>query len=561
MPVESHESSRRSALFALALVLVAFAAYSPVLRAGFIWDDDDYVENNLTLRTPDGLQRLWFDLDATPQYYPLVHTSFWLEYRLWGLDPTGYHVVNLLLHVAAALLLRRLLAKLGLPAAVAWGAAAVFVLHPVHVESVAWITERKNVLSTVFYLGAATAFLKSGPWIERARNRAPSPTWFALSLLLFACALLSKTVTASLPVALLLVIWWKRGKLERRDLLAVSPFLALGAAFGLLTLWLEKHHVGAVGDEWGLSPVERLLVAGRALWFYAGKLFRPARLTFIYPRWQIDSAVAWQYLFPLAAAAVAASLWFARRRIGRGPLTAALFFAVTLTPALGFFDVYPMRYSFVADHFQYLASIGPIVLITALVLRLAQPVAGRSGRAMAVLPAAALLVLAVMTWQQTHVYHDRETLWTDTLAKNPGAGMAHSNLAGVLDSQGRTDEALFHFREALRIVEESSFKVDYALAHNNVGFALLRTGEIQLAVQHLNRALEIDPGHARAHNNLGVVCESEGRLEEAIVHFRLALQRKPDYAKARTNFERVQAALTRKAARVARMPERSSEAS
>jgi hypothetical protein len=387
------------------------------------------------------------------------------------------------------LLLRRLLAALGLPAAVAWGAAAVFALHPVHVESVAWITERKNVLSAVFYLGSAATFLRSGPWLERERSRGWSAAWFVFSLALFGCALLSKTVTASLPVALLLVIWWKRGTLTRRDLLAVAPFVALGVAFGLLTLWLEKHHVGATGDEWALSPVERILVAGRALSFYAAKLIRPARLTFIYPRWQVDAAATWQYLFPLAAGAVVAGLWFARERIGRGPLVAVLFFVLTLVPALGFFDVYPMRYSFVADHFQYLASIGLIVLITTALLDAARRASGLLGRAMSLLLLLVLPLLAMRTWNQAHVYHDRETLWRDTLAKNPTAGMAHSNLAGVLDAQGKFDEALFHFREALRIVEESDFKVDYALAHSNVGFALQRKPDYEKARRNLDRAL------------------------------------------------------------------------
>ncbi|HOW19171.1 MAG TPA: O-GlcNAc transferase, partial [Phycisphaerae bacterium] len=336
---------------AAGLLLLALAVYIPAMRGGFVWDDDDYVTENRTLRSLDGLGRIWFDIRATPQYYPLVFTSFWLEYHLWDSRPGGYHVVNILLHGTSAVLLWLVLRRLAVPGA--WFAAAVFAVHPVHVESVAWITERKNVLSGVFYLSAALVWLRFAgldcPRAAEPRRR----SLYAIGLFLFACALLSKSVTASLPAALLLVLWWKRGRIARGDFLPLVPFFALGAVMGLITAWVERHHVGAEGAEWALSAAERCLIAGRALWFYAAKLIWPVRLTFIYPRWPIDSGVWWQYLYPIAAVAAIGLLWGLRRRIGRGPLVAVLFFAITLAPALGFFDVYPMRYSFVADHFQY----------------------------------------------------------------------------------------------------------------------------------------------------------------------------------------------------------------
>ena len=340
----------------------------PALRGGFNWDDDAYVTNNLTLRSVHGLSQIWGQLTATPQYYPLVFTSFWLEYHLWGLNPLGYHVVNVLLHALAAMLLWRVLVRLQLPGA--WLAAGIFALHPVAVESVAWVTERKNVLSAVFYFAAALAYLR---WRDdgttttglRATSSWRSLVLYLLSLALFICALFSKTVTASLPAALLLVIWWKHGRIAGRDVWPLLPFFVAGAALGLVTSWLERTHVGANGPEWALSFFDRCLIAGRALWFYAGKLFWPANLTFIYPRWQIDPGIWWQWLFPAAAIALVMILWSLRGRIGRGPLVAVLFFAGTLLPALGFANVYPMRYSFVADHFQYLASVGLIVLAAA----------------------------------------------------------------------------------------------------------------------------------------------------------------------------------------------------
>jgi len=514
------------------------------MRAGFIWDDDEYVEQNLTLRTTAGLARIWFDTTATPQYYPLVHTTFWIEYRLWGLDSTGYHVVNILLHGAASLVLFLVLCEVGFPAGIAWAAAAVFALHPVNVESVAWITERKNVLSALLYLCAGLAFLRCGPWTT-SRTGPRSVGLYTLSLLLFLGALLSKTITSSLPLALLLILWWKRGRVLWRDTVWVAPMFFVGAVLGLHTLWLERSHVGALGDEWSFSLLERTLVAGRAVWFYFGKILWPAQLTFIYPRWSIDTAAPGQYLFPLAALSALAVLWALRARIGRGPLVGALFFVVTLSPAIGFFDVYPMRYSFVADHFQYLACIGLIVSFVALGDRCTRR-AGRLRHPAAIgLLATGLVVLGLLSWDQSHVYRDRETLWRDTLAKNPAAGMAHSNLAGELDRQGRLDEALIHFREALRLVESAQIKIDYAQAHNNVGYALLRKGRVGEAVPHLLRALEIDPGHALANNNLGVVLEQAGRIEEAVGHYTRALRRKPDYGNAQANLARAQAALGR----------------
>jgi hypothetical protein len=347
---------------ALALVVMTLVAYAPALRDGFVWDDDQHVTENPTLTSLAGLQRIWLDPTALPQYYPMVHTTFWVERHLWGLRPFGYHLVNVLLHLANAFLLWYLLEHLAVRGA--WLAAAIFALHPVHVESVAWITERKNVLSGLFYLLAGACFLRFLGLLGGVTRRW---SWYVAGFVLFLCALLSKTVTATLPLALFLVLWWKRDRVRGRDVAPLVPPLAVGVAFGLVTLWIERHHVGAQGDLFTLSPLSRWLLAGRALWFYASKIVWPSRLSFFYPRWPVDPAVGWQYLFPLAAASVVVSLWVARRRIGKAPSAAVAFFAVTLFPALGFFDVYPMRFSWVADHFVYLASAGLIALVAAAV--------------------------------------------------------------------------------------------------------------------------------------------------------------------------------------------------
>ncbi|MEW6742491.1 MAG: tetratricopeptide repeat protein [Planctomycetota bacterium] len=521
-------------LVPLVLLAAVLLAYAPVWRAGFVWDDPEYVVNNPTLRDLDGLARIWFSL-STPQYYPLVFTTFWAEFQLWGLYPLGYHLTNVLLHAAGTILLWKLLRRLRAPAAL--GAAALFALHPVHAESVAWITERKNVLSLVFYLAAAHAYLRwavpapevGAPGRRRARGLSP----YLVALALFVAALLSKTVTCTLPLALILVIWWKKGRLAWRDLAPLLPFFVVGAALGVTTATLEKTHVGAQGDEWSLGLLERALLAGTVPWFYVSKLVWPFGLTFVYPHWTIDAADPQWYLSPLATVGVVSVLFLVRARIGRGPLTAALFFLASLFPALGFFNVYPMRFSFVADHFQYLASIGPLTLLVALLSTAAGRLSARAiplGRGAAI---AALLVLVGLTWKQASIYRDIETLWRDTLAKNPSAWIAHSNLGEVLVAQGRIDEALLHCETALRLNR------DLPEAHGNLANALYLKGRFEEALAHQHEVARLDPENVKILSNMGATLEAMGRLEEARASFEEALRRAPDYATAHFNLGNV----------------------
>jgi hypothetical protein len=305
---------------------VVTVAYLPALRAGWVWDDDYYVTNNPTLNSLEGLKRIWFEIGAVPQYYPLVHTSFWVEHRVWGLRPLGYHLDNVLLHAVAAVLLWRVLVLLEVPGA--WVAAALLAVHPLHVESVAWVTERKNVLSGVLYLSAGLVYLRF------ALRKPTALSWdmYLLSLLLFIGALWSKTVTCSLPAAILLVIWWKRGRITLKDVTPLIPFFIIGIGAALLTGWMEKHVVGAQGPEWQINFGQRCIIAGRALWFYLGRLIFPWPLMFIYPRWEVRASDWALYVFPVSAMAVLIGLILARKRIGRGPAIAALVFAGTLFP-------------------------------------------------------------------------------------------------------------------------------------------------------------------------------------------------------------------------------------
>jgi hypothetical protein len=357
-------SRSRAWLFGLLLAAVTIFMYQPAWNGGFLWDDDAYVTNNELLTAPDGLRRIWFSLDSPSQYFPLVYSTFRIEHALWGLNPFGYHWINLLLHVANALLVWRMLARLHVPGA--WLAGAIFALHPVQVESVAWITERKNVLMGFFFLLTLLA------WVAFVDERTKRPwRFYGLALILYVLALSAKTTACTLPAALLVILWLQKKAINKRRLSQVVPFLILGIGMGLLAVWWERYHQGTRGVLFALGPIERLLIASRAVWFYLGTLIWPSNLTFIYPKWNISPAHPLDYAGLLAGIALCAVIYFARRYVGRGVEVAAAFFVATLSPVLGFIMLYTFRYTFVADHYQYLASIGPIALASAGVATLA----------------------------------------------------------------------------------------------------------------------------------------------------------------------------------------------
>jgi tetratricopeptide (TPR) repeat protein len=536
-------------LLVMVLLCATLGAYLPAIGGGFVWDDDDHVWRNSTLRTPSGLIQIWTDIGATPQYYPLVFTTFWVEYQLWGPEPLPYHLLNVLLHAANALLLWIALRRLALPGA--WLAAALFALHPVHVESVAWITERKNVLSSLFYLLGLLAYLRFEPVTDEESPEARRWGFYALALASFCLALLSKSVTCSLPAAILLLIWWKRGRLTRRSVSPTLPFFALGLAMAVVTVWTETYTIGTNKLELGLSFIDRLLIAGRAVWFYLGKLIWPAELIFMYPRWVIDATAAWQWVFPLTAVCVVLALWLARARIGRGPVVAALFFGGTLVPALGFIDVYPMLYSFVADHFQYLASIGPISALAAggtltwhrmtesaerSQLRLEGPWMRALGPAIA---AILLALLTAQTWRQTQMYEDIVTLWHVTIDRNPGAIMARTNLAYEVRQQGRLEAATEMLRRALELDRALAHPRVWAVTHYNLGNNLWREEDFEGAIEQYENALKAFPAYAEPQRALGSLYWKLGRLEESRAAYRAYLKLRPDDKRARVELHRL----------------------
>jgi Tfp pilus assembly protein PilF len=560
--VESNRDRRAGLAAAMLLVSMTVVAYVPVFSAGFVWDDDYHVTENRNLRSLDGLRRLWFQPSrpgqlVTPQYYPLTHTTFWLEHQLWDDDPFGYHVVNVLLHACSALLLWTILRRLRMPGA--WVAAAIWAVHPVMVESVAWVTERKNVLSGVFYWAAILAYARfDGLFEDEPRPRRLG--WYAAAFVAFACALLSKTVTSTLPAAVLLLTWCKRGTIRAKDVWPLLPFFLAGAGMGSVTAWMERHVVGATGADWNLTLAERVLIAGRAVCFYASKLLVPVGLSFNYERWDLDPSAAWQWALPAAVAAASLVLFAWRRRIGRAPLAAWLFFVGTLAPALGFFDVYPMRFSFVADHFQYLASAGAIVLVVHGVAVATRHVARRS---MATVTALVLVGLVALTAARARAFHDSEALWRDTLAENPRSWLAYLNLERHYASAGRLDLAVDAVRAALALRpndpkaisqlaldlsrlgrrDEARREHERAIetephdagAIYNYGQDLARWGEIDAAEQRYREAIELDPTLLGVHNNLGLLLADRGDVAAAMALYEQELAIDPESTRTLTN--------------------------
>jgi tetratricopeptide (TPR) repeat protein len=537
------------------LVALTFLMYMPAICGGFIWDDVALITENRVIRAEDGLHRLWLTTQAD-DYYPLTGSLWWLEWRLWGKSATGYHVVNVLLHGANAVLVWLILTRLKVPGA--WVAGCVFALHPVNVATAAWISEQKNTLSMLFFAVAILSYLR---FYDQGRWR-----WYACSLGAFLLAELSKAAVVMLPVVLLGCVWWTRRRILWKDVLWSAPFFVLSLVWGLVTLWYQYHlalgEPVAGTDGFGF----RLAVAGCAPWFYLYKALVPFHLIAVYPRWQIDSS-RWVSYLPGALLVMGfLVLWWKRRTWGRPLLFGLGYFVVMLFPVLGLLKQGPYRLSVMADrwdHWQYYSTVGVIALAVAAGEAVCRRMAHRWPQGRTVAAVTALLVLAAATWQRAGVYAAEETLWRDTIAKNPRATAAYLNLGQALIKRGKTGEAIRCYEEALRIdpnfVEghsnlgialvqqgrlaeavghyEEALRINpaFAEAHNNLGTAFLRLGKLPEAIQQLEQALRLKPNYVDAHNNLGTALARAGRIPEAIAHWEQALRLRPDFAEAHNN--------------------------
>jgi tetratricopeptide (TPR) repeat protein len=576
--------TKRDWFFCLILAVITMMAYQPAWHGQLLWDDDNCTTPR-ELRSLDGLGRIWFQPRATAQYYPLLYTSYWVQQRLWGDSPSGYHLVNLLLHIGCVVLVLKILRFLKIPGAEL--AAIIFALHPVNVETVAWIAERKNTLSGLFGLAATLWYLKfdvrqdlyvasrdSSTPLHPAGNdeltggstpnhgpQGRGYTSYPLALVLFVLGLLSKTAIVTLPLAWLVIFWWKRGAISwRRDVVPTIPFFFLSAVAGLVTRWFENTGIGYKAGILEFSLLDRCLIAGRAFWFQLGKLLWPSNLTFVYPRWEINAGVWWQYLFPISVLALLFILWTLRRR-SRAALAGVLIYILLLLPSLGFLNIYFFVYSFVADHWQYLACLGIITPCASGIALLAE----RSKRWQGWLEPGVTLVIAgvlfVLTSHQSRMYSDIETLYRTTIARNPACWMAQVNLGNILYQANRIPEAMDLFDQARRFKPavayysignalflkgrtleaidqyKQALQIDpsYAEAHHNLGSALLLIGRTPEAIEHYEQALRIDPTFAGAHNNLGNALVQTGRVPEAIDHYKEALRIIPNSVDAHNN--------------------------
>ncbi len=521
------------------IVIAVVLAYLPVLSSGFVFDDDLMLTANRLIKAPDGLYRFWCTTEPA-DYWPVTNTTLWLEWRLWGMNPTGYHVTNLILHIAATLLMWAILRKLNIPGA--FFAALLFAVHPVNVESVAWISQRKNVLAMPFFLLSILWYLRqfslSGSDNAQYSRHTPCADpahgvsglligpWYWLSLLAFVMGILSKGSVVVLPVLLLGILWWLR-PLTKWDLARTAPFFVIAVLLAGVNVWFQTHGRGIEYRSAGF--VERLLGAGGVVWFYLYKAFLPLNLVFIYPQWHIESGNLLWWLPLVAALVVTPVLWWYREGWTRPILFAWGFFCVSLVPVLGFTDVGFMMYSLVSDHYQHIAIIGVIALAAAGWSEWRERAWGRVRTAAGGAAVAAAGTLMLLTYGQSQIYRNNIILYQATLEKNPECWLAQNNLGNILVNVGRPQEAIKQYEQALRL------KPDYAETYNNLGNALAATGRTEEAIKQYEQALRIQPDYNEAYNNLGTTLVDAGRAEEAIKYFEQALRIKPNDAETHYN--------------------------
>ncbi len=508
--------THRDITAAIGLALLVAVSYFPALTAGFIWDDIIFTEEPV-IHSWSGLWNIWFspsDIRKEGHYWPIVYTTFWLEHKLWGHAPLGYHLVNILLHIINTLLIWRLMKRFNVPAALA--IAALFAVHPLHVESVVWIIERKDLLSALFYLTAAHTWLRY--------NEAPHPLRYGAALLLFIAGLLSKSIVITLPVALLIWHWWAQGRIHRIDLLRLAPFFIIGLAITAADLSYYNQREPLDLDY---SIIERILIAARVLWFYAGKLLWPDDLIIIYPLWEIQAADLTGWLYVAAAAMLLAVLLY--RPWGRAPLAGILFYIITLSPVLGFIDYGFMQFSLVADRFQYLAGIGLIAILTGTAARGISRLNKTAQRTATGAFMVILAILGTLTWQQSKLYRDDLTFFSYILTHNPQARDASLNLGAALLRAGRLQEGLAASQTALQQ------RPDSATANAHLGYALLLMQRLDEAAVRLTRALELDPLNEQALDYLANIRFNQQRYEEAHTLYRTLLQVRPASAQTHLN--------------------------
>jgi protein O-mannosyl-transferase len=521
--------SRLLLLRAMLIGVAGFWVFAPALRGDWLMDDDMYLANNVLLHDPARLWKIWFAPGSLIEYYPIEASVQAVQWHLWHLDTLGYRLTNVLLHIVSALLIWRLLGKFEMR--YAWLGGLLFAIHPVVIESVAWISELKNTLSLPPFLLAMCAWLD---YEDRGR-----PRDYALALVLFLIAMLCKISMALFPLVILLYAWWKRNRIGLGDLKAAALFFAISLVLGLTTIWAGNffrvsHLQSSQNPDIGGFAV-RLALAGESILFYFFKCLWPVEMIPIYPQWRVDPHAFISFLPWLILVAAISSLWYARATWGRHALLGLGFFLINLLPFVGFNSITYMAFTWVMDHFVYIPLIGLIGLAVAALEQIDDHISAPARTWLAGGIAVTLALLAGQSHAYAGNFASPEKLWTYTVAHNPTSSLAYNNLGNVLLETDRKQEAIEAYENALRINPRS------VEANNNLGFARFKQGQTLAAIDLYEQALKSNPHFALGHLNMARALFTLGRIQEAIDHYRLALLINPADGETRANLAKLQA--------------------
>jgi protein O-mannosyl-transferase len=515
MDVSLIRNQRQAVLASLVLLVLLILAYSPVWNAGFVWDDAEQLVNNQAVKDPNGLPLIWTTVGLSPQFYPLTFSAFWLQHQLWGMNPRGYHVVNVLLMWVVALLLWRLFRRLGSP--VAWWGACLFALHPVNVMSVAWVTELKNVLSGVFIVSSVLAYL---PVLERRRGL----SWRRLTgvFILYMLAMFAKTASSFIPAALLLLHFWKGVRVSRRSIVLIVAMTVFALAMSVITVRWETMTKFAVTADFELNGPQRWVIFGQVFWIYLYKALLPVNLSFFYERWEVPlSPSVGLMLLPLLAVAAMSLLWVKRKSWGRGPWAVMMHYMLTTSALILMHVLFMTRYTWLADHWQFFGLLGLIpALVNVLYERLSRL---HNGRPLfyGVVGSLAILFL-VGSRAESAKYQSLEGFYLHVINDNPKSWLAYNNLGRIYDERGDKLRAIEYYEKSLAI------RPDNFEAVNNYGCTLADLGRFAEAEKHFRNVLTYRPDLPGVFNNLGRVLALQDRLDEADRVYQAGLKYKPD---------------------------------
>jgi len=517
-------------LHAAIIVLACLWIYSPAYHGDWLWDDDQLLTANPVVQSGSlqGLSKLWFNPDGA-DFFPLSYTALWAQWPFFQNQPTGYHVTTILLHLIGSLLLWALLDRMRIPGA--WLSSLIFAIHPVAVESVAWVSETKNTLSLPLFLLSCLCWVVQDDEPEGPRRT----RFYLLSIVFFLLAMLAKTSMVGLPVLLLLHAWWKRGTVTLQDVVRAAPFFLISLVLGIITI--QYQHGRAIGSEKILvgGVASRIATAGMAILFYLKQIVWPVTLLPIYPRWEVDPPKAWQFLAWPVIAAAAAWIWSnrgtaARPGWGRHAILGLGFFLLMVLPVLGFVTISYMRITWVADHFIYLPMIGVIALIGAAATRWYDRSTASTQPLILAGGAIALATCGLLAFRYANAWASEDALWTHTLKINHDAWQAHNRIGAKKFSRGDIEGAYYHFTQSTRL------RPDLGETHNNLGSALSAKGRLDEAIKEFAVACKLTPQVPAMRVNLANALFQAGRFAEAADAFQFLLEKEPNNAALLNNY-------------------------